>query len=550
MRNVVIGFLGTQLDMGKRREWRPSVQLCQHPGFPVDRLELIHDGRHYHLACTVAAAIGSIAPETEVRLVNIDMKDPWDFQEVYGKLYDFAASYGFDEDRERYHVHLTTGTHVAQICWFLLTESRHVPARLVQTGPPREGGDPQGTLDVIDLDLARYNALQRRFEAARRDHSALLLGGVETRSEKLQALVERLDLVAGSTDAPILLVGEAGTGKSALATRLHELKLVRRRVKGRLVQVNCATLGDSALPALLGQRRAGPGNDRPGFLREADGGILFLDQIDALPPEAQAALLQVLETGRYCPVGTEAEVSARLHLIASAGLDPGALLRSGRLRPDLHARLAQWQFRLPSLRERREDIEAHLLHLVAETERLLDRHTGFNADALARYLRFARDPATPWPGTLRDLQASALRMAVLAERGRVTLAMVGAEIATLTGQWAAMAADPDADLLAEVLPAAVVLDEFDRVQLAAVIRACHESGSMSAAGRRLFAVSREEKASANDADRLRKYLARFGLDWAAVASPRDDGAARRPLTTGTSPPSRPRASATTRPARR
>lgn len=521
MRNVVIGFLGTQLDMGKRRPWRPTVQMCEHPGFPIDRLELIHDGRHYHLACTVAAAIGTVSPDTEVRLVRIDMADPWDFQEVYGKLYDFAAGYGFDEDRERYHVHLTTGTHVAQICWFLLTESRHVPARLVQTGPPGKGEPPQGKLDVIDLDLARYNALQRRFEAAAREHSALLLGGVETSSPAMQAIAERLDLVATASAAPILLLGEPGTGKSTLAARIHELKLVRRRIKGRFVQVNCATLrGGQALPALFGQRRAAtgmPGSERPGFLREADGGVLFLDGIDELGLDEQAALLQVIETGRYCPIGSEAEVTARFHLVAAASCDPGSLVRAGRMRPDLHARLSQWVFRLPPLRERRDDIRAHLLALLDSSERQLGRKTGFNADALARYLRFARDPGTPWPGNLRDLEASAHRMTVLAERGRITLPMVEAEIGALCGQWDAAHADGDAALLQSVLPGAA-LDEFDRAQLTAVIRACRECPTLSAAGRRLFAISREERTSQNDADRLRKYLARFGLDWPTVVA--------------------------------
>jgi transcriptional regulatory protein RtcR len=155
--------------------------------------------------------------------------------------------------------------------------------------------------------------------------------------------------------------------------------------------------------------------------------------------------------------------------------------------------------------------------MIDSTERQLGRKTGFNADALARYLRFAQDPGTLWPGNLRDLEASAHRMAVLAERGRITVPMVEAEIATLTGQWSAAIADLDETLLAEVVPDAAGLDEFDRAQLAAVIRACRECSNLSSAGRRLFAVSRTEKTSQNDADRLRKYLSRFGLDWAAVA---------------------------------
>jgi hypothetical protein len=94
--------------------------------------------------------------------------DPWDFEEVYAVLHDFARSYPFDPEREDYLVHITTGTHVAQICLFLLTESRHLPARLLQTSPPvaRRAGharDVVGTWRAIDLDLSRYDRLATRF---------------------------------------------------------------------------------------------------------------------------------------------------------------------------------------------------------------------------------------------------------------------------------------------------------------------------------------------------------------------------------------------------
>ena len=98
--NVVIGFLGTQLDAGKRRRWRPTVALTRHDDFPVGRLELIHDGRYTSLAERIRTEIESSDAGTEVLLRRIDMRDPWDFQEVYGALFDFARDYGFDEDRE------------------------------------------------------------------------------------------------------------------------------------------------------------------------------------------------------------------------------------------------------------------------------------------------------------------------------------------------------------------------------------------------------------------------------------------------------------------
>lgn len=526
MRNVVIGFLGTQLDMGKKRRWRPTPSLTQHDGFDVDRLEILYDYRFHRLASGIQSELAETTPDTEVLLHRFDLNDPWDFQEVYGKLFDFARSYGFDEDRERYHVHLTTGTHVAQICWFLLTESRHVPARLLQTGPPGPEENAKPKLDIIDLDLSRYNLLQQRFDQLSREYSDQLKGGIETRNAAYNAVIDRIELVASQSDEPILLLGETGTGKTELADRIYNLKIDRRRVKGRIVHVNCATLnGPDALATLFGQRRSymgTAGSERSGLLREADGGVLFLDEIDELGRDAQSVLLHAIETGRFYPLGSDHEVSSRFHVIAGANRDLRHLAAEGQFRPDLLARISQWSFRLPPLRDRREDIEANLAHELARSERELGIQVGFNGDARDRFLSFARDPSTLWPGNFRDFGGLVRRLCTLAPRGRITRAMVDAETALLVADWAGMTRDTDARLLAEIMgQQSMDLDPFDRVQLAHVIRTCRASASLSSAGRSLFAVSRNRRSSTNDADRLRKYLGKFGLDWSTVVEAAD-----------------------------
>ena len=519
MRNVVIGFLGTQLDTGKRRKWRPSVSVCLHDEFDVDRLELLHDRKFTRLAKSVQRDIEAVAPQTEVLLREVDLRDPWDFQEVYGALFDFARDYGFDEDREQYHVHLTTGTHVAQICWFLLTESRHVPARLLQTSPPRKDEDgPQGSFNIIDLDLSRYDALQQRFDQSTAEANALLKGGIETKNPQFNALIQNVDQIASSSNAPILLMGATGTGKSDLARRIYELKLQRRRIKGRFVHVNCSTLkGEQGMATLFGHRRGALGSggqDRRGLLREADGGALFLDEIDQLGLDEQAIILHAVETGAFYPLGSDHEITVRFQLIAGANRDLYALTAAREFRTDLYARLNLWTIRLPALKDRREDIQANIQYELARAERILGNRVGFNKDAADVYLRFAKSPASPWPGNFRDLGASIQRLCTLAPRGRITVAMVEDEISLLKTQWHDAASNEDDRLLANHLGSkSDQIDPFDVPQLANVIRTCQNSPTLSAAGRALFAKSREEKASKNDADRLRKYLARFDLKW-------------------------------------
>jgi transcriptional regulatory protein RtcR len=128
---VVLGLLGPSLDAGDAADrwsrWRPTVSLCQHEDFLVQRLELLYAPRHARLLQRLVEDIRLVSPETEVRAHLVEMADPWDFEEVFEALHRFARSYSFDPEADDYYVHITTGTHVAQICLFLLTESRHLP---------------------------------------------------------------------------------------------------------------------------------------------------------------------------------------------------------------------------------------------------------------------------------------------------------------------------------------------------------------------------------------------------------------------------------------
>jgi transcriptional regulatory protein RtcR len=520
-RHVALGFLGTTLDAVKHarrfERWRPTIALAMHEELALDRLELLVTNAEEDLVELVLADLKEVAPRLDVRTHALELADPWDFEEVFARLFDFARSHPFELEREEYLVHLTTGSHVAQICWFLLTESRHVPARLVQTAPGREVGDKaRGRVSIVDLDLARYDALAARFRTERVRGQELLKGGVVTRNAAFNAMIAEIEAVALASRAPILLTGPTGAGKSQLARRIFELKKARHLVKGTLVDVNCATLrGDLARSTLFGHKKGaftGAIADRRGLLEEAHEGVLFLDEIGELGLEEQAMLLVAIEEKRFVPVGASREVKSDFTLLAGTNRDLAAAVREGRFREDLLARIDLWSFALPPLRDRIEDLEPNLDFELERAARVLGRQVTMNRDARRAFLRFGAGHS--WPANFRDLAGAVLRMATLAEGGRIAERDVDKEIAARTRS---AAATPNTGHVARVLGArASSLDRFDRVQLEDVLAVCAEASSLSDAGRTLFSESRKTKSSTNDADRLRKYLARFALDWASV----------------------------------
>jgi transcriptional regulatory protein RtcR len=525
---VVIGVLGSNVDSGEGPErwdrWRPTVGVCQQEDLLVNRYELLYQKRHEKLARVIIDDIRSVSPETTVSATQLEFNDPWDLEEVYGALHDFARSKSFDATREEYLIHITTGTHVQQICLFLLTEARYFPGKLIQTAlaPGRERGDIAGWYRIFDLDLSRYDRIASRFQQEREQGVSFLKSGIATRSKNFNRLIDRIEEVAIRSRDPLLLMGPTGAGKSRLAKRIYELKRERNQVTGDFVEINCATVrGDAAMSTLFGHVKGaftGALKDRPGLLRAANNGVLFLDEIGEMGVDEQTMLLRALEEKLFFPLGGDREVRSDFQLIAGTNRDLSLMVRDGGFREDLLARINLWTFRLPGLRERAEDIEPNLEYELSEYARRNGSLVTFSREARARFLKFAVSPDARWQGNFRDLNGAITRMATLAPGGRISTQVVEEEIERLSSTWRPSRAHAGESAIDGLLTPERLegLDLFDRLQLEAVLKICLECRTLSDAGRTLFGSSRERKKTANDADRLRKYLARFGLTWDQV----------------------------------
>ena len=525
-KTVAISILGVKLDSGRRlnrwERWRPTVSLFQHEDLLVDRLELIREDAHSSLADFIAKDVESVSPETEIHQRAVDWGgDPWDFEKVFDTLLDFAQGYHFQPDKEDYLIHITTGTHVAQICLFLLTETRHLPGRLIQTSPANKQEDALGKFQIIDLDLGRYDHIAQRFAAQKSDAVSFLKSGIETQDAAFNTLIERIEHVSIQADDPILLTGPTGAGKSQLARRIYELKHSRHQVEGKFVELNCATLrGDQAMSTLFGHLKGaftGAEKARPGLLKAADKGILFLDEIGELGADEQAMLLRAVEERTFLPAGSDTEVKSDFQLIAGTNRNLSKDVADGKFRSDLLARINLWHFQLPGLKERPSDIEPNLDYELERYASKTGRRVTINRESRKLFLEYAISPAAQWRGNFRDLNAAVTRMATLAESGRITTQVAKEERERLKATWQEESSG-DFPCVREVLGGEMLeeLDLFDLSQLESVLKICRKSKNLSEAGRQLFAVSRQGKGKPNDADRLRKYLLKYGLGWKDV----------------------------------
>jgi len=230
----------------------------------------------------------------------------------------------------------------------------------------------------------------------------------------IPGLARELDVLAkaAASNVPLLMVSETGTGKELLAHAVHALS----RRAGAFVPVNCGGLPATLVESVLfGHKRgafSGAIADHVGLIRAASGGTLLLDEVGDMSSAAQSAVLRTLQDGEVLPVGATQPTHVDVRVISATHRDLEARVAGGTFREDLLARLSGFAFRLPPLRERREDIGLLLGVLLRA---IAAEHTApvFSPEAGAALLRHS------WPRNVRELEKCLAHAAALATNGRV-----------------------------------------------------------------------------------------------------------------------------------
>ena len=233
-------------------------------------------------------------------------------------------------------------------------------------------------------------------------------------SPKIQQVYDTIDKVAGSDSTTVLITGESGTGKQIIANLIHAQS---PRGKKPFLEVNCAAIPRELLESELFGHERGAFTDartqKQGLLELADGGTLFLDEVGELPLNLQVKLLTVLESMTFRRVGGTRDIKVDVRIVSATNQDLEQMVANGGFREDLYYRLMVVPIRMPSLRERREDVvllASHFIHDFSKT--FHKRFQRLSEEAKRKLLEY------PWPGNIRELR-NVCERTVLLEDGDI-----------------------------------------------------------------------------------------------------------------------------------
>ena len=287
---------------------------------------------------------------------------------------------------------------------------------------------------------AKNQLLTRALETA-----AARYGIIGTAPVLLQALGE-MERVAEAT-ASVLLLGESGTGKELFA---RAVQLSSQRRAQPFIKVNCAAIPDSLFESeLFGYERGaftGAQTARAGWFEQADKGTIFLDEIGEMPLGMQTKLLRTLQEGTIVRLGGKREVRVAVRVVAATNRDLALEVERGAFRRDLFYRLNVIPIRLPSLRERPQDIRALAIHFLSRVNQDNQRNVSLSPEALNQLEQH------PWPGNVRELGNVIERLVLLTDSAMVTRQELQRFLPALQADDAGVAfADSDSDRSSTVL---------------------------------------------------------------------------------------------------
>jgi DNA-binding NtrC family response regulator len=303
--------------------------------------------------------------------------------------------------------------------------------------------------------------------------------------QPMRDLFRGLDRLSRST-APVMILGESGSGKELVATTLHHLSPRKDRP---FIAVNCGAIPENLIESeLFGHERGsftGAARTHRGCFERADGGTLFLDEVTEMPVEMQVRLLRVLETGRFTRVGGDQEIGADVRVLAASNRDLRQAVASGKLREDLMYRLCVIPVNVPPLRDRGDDVVLLAEMFLSELNEEQGEHKTLSAEGRRRIVEHT------WPGNVRELKNVIHRAFVLSdEEVQIDISTFsalgqdrGEDSATVATIGPAVGAPAMSDLSVLRITVGMSLDDVERTLITATLQAV--GGSKTEAARLL-----------------------------------------------------------------
>lgn len=420
MENLLLTFTGFQDPytlglIGEEEQSGPILSLAAAKTF--DRIILFSTPRTEENTSATRETLNSLYPGMIVEVRALSLEDPTNYIAILRGLRAHIREITEGTHNANFFISVASGTPQMHACWVLLASSGEIPARILNVRPQRFVTKERSLVSEVDLTSPDFPVVRSEIcnieapDSGVPDFETIVkqLGIVGDHPTMRKAL--EIGAALAPSEAPILILGETGTGKELFARFIHRLS---NRPMDRFVPLNCAAIPKDLVESILfGHKKGaftGAISDKTGKFDQADGGTLFLDEIGELPVSTQAKLLRVLEDGLIEPVGDKKAHKVNARIIAATNQDLGKAIRHGQFREDIYYRLNVGEIRLPLLREKKSDIPKIALHILDHVNSMLKRPKRLSPDALTRLQNHS------WPGNVRDLENVIERSARLSKQ--------------------------------------------------------------------------------------------------------------------------------------